>query len=184
MNSLNHIAAETLHNMRRRWGWFLALGVLLILVGIWALVDSFAASVASIVLFGVVLIVGGLFQVLATFRARGAGHIILLLLLGLLEIIVGWVFIVQPGAGLMLVTMLLAVLFVFIGLFRVITALVYRYPQYGWAILSGVISFILGILLWVHWPVSALWFIGFVIGLNFLFAGLYWTAFALRLKRL
>src|SRR5690625_4044953 len=111
MSPFENLAANALHNARRRWRWFLALGILLVLVGIWALVDSFAASVASIVLFGVVLLVGGLFQVVATFQARGAGHIVQLLLLGLLEIIVGWVFIVQPSAGLMLVTMLLAVLF-------------------------------------------------------------------------
>jgi len=41
---------------------------------------------------------------------------------------------------------------------------------------------ILGILLWVQWPVSALWFIGFAVGVSLIFDGAAWTSLAMRLR--
>jgi len=66
--------------------------------------------------------------------------------------------------------------------FRFVSALWLRFPQYGMAAVSGVITFILGILLWAKWPSSALWFIGFAVGSNFIFVGLAWSSMALKLK--
>lgn len=184
MNAFANLVSETIQTAKRRWALYLTLGILLILVGILALLDSFAATVASIVVFGVIILVAGVLQVIASFQARGAGHIVLLLLLGILDIVIGWMLIQHPGIGMLAATMLLAVWFVFTGIFRFVGASLYRFPQYGWAMVSGVITFILGVLLWAHWPVSALWFIGFAVGLNFIFSGISWTTFALRLKKI
>ena len=67
-------------------------------------------------------------------------------------------------------------LFLVGGMFRIVGALTMRYPHYGWAAVSGIISCILGLLLWAQWPVSAIWFIGFAVGLNLLFMGASWIA--------
>jgi uncharacterized membrane protein HdeD (DUF308 family) len=45
-----------------------------------------------------------------------------------------------------------------------------------------VLSCILGVLLWAQWPISALWFIGFIVGLNFIFTGAWLSSLAFRLK--
>ena len=68
----------------------------------------------------------------------------------------------------------LAALFVFGGIFRFVSALWLKFPHFGSMAFSGIISFILGILLWIQWPYSAFSFIGFVVGLNFIFAGVAW----------
>jgi uncharacterized membrane protein HdeD (DUF308 family) len=116
--------------------------------------------------------------------ARGAGHVILLLLVGFLDIIVGFALLQHPAIGALAITLLLAALFLFGGIFRFVSALWLQFPSYGWVAASGVISFILGVLLWMQWPVSAFWFIGFAVGLNFIFAGIAWTALSLKLKSL
>jgi uncharacterized membrane protein HdeD (DUF308 family) len=86
--------------------------------------------------------------------------------------------------GALTLTLLLAALFVFGGIFRFITALWLQLPNYGWVAVSAVITFILGVLLWLQWPFSATWFIGFAVGVNFIVAGIAWLALALQLRRL
>jgi uncharacterized membrane protein HdeD (DUF308 family) len=135
-----------------------------------------------VIVLGVVLLIAGVAQIISAFVARGAGHVILLLLVGALDIIVGLMLLEHPLAGALTVTLLLAALFVFGGIFRFVSALSLQFPQYGWMAFSGVISIILGILLWIQWPYSALWFIGFVVGLNFIFAGVAWSMIGWKLK--
>jgi uncharacterized membrane protein HdeD (DUF308 family) len=173
--------AATAH---RQWGWYLALGILLILVGIYAIYAEGLATLASVFALGVVLLIAGVGQIIGAFMARGAGHVILLLLVGFLDIIVGFALLQHPAIGALAITLLLAALFLFGGLFRFVSALWLQFPNYGWVAASGVISFILGFLLWMQWPVSAFWFIGFAVGLNFIFAGIAWSALGLKLKSL
>jgi uncharacterized membrane protein HdeD (DUF308 family) len=168
----------------RQWGWYLALGILLILVGIYAIYAEGLATLASVFALGIVLLIAGIAQIVGAFMARGAGHVILLLLVGFLDIIVGFALLQHPAIGALAITLLLAALFLFGGIFRFVSALWLQFPNYGWVAASGVISFILGVLLWMQWPVSAFWFIGFAVGLNFIFAGIAWSSMALRLKTL
>lgn len=154
----------------------------MILLGIYALWAETFATIASVIALGVVLVVAGIAQLIGAFMARGAGHVILLLLAGALDIIVGLMLLQHPIAGALTITLLLAAVFVFGGVFRFASALWLQFPQYGWVAASGAISFILGVLLWVQWPISAFWFIGFVVGLNFIFAGIAWSSLGLKLK--
>ena len=166
----------------KEWGLYLVMGILLILAGIYAIVSGEAATLAAIIVLGIVLLVAGFVQILGAFVARGAGHIVLALLVGALDVVVGLMLLQHPGVGALTITLLLAALFVFGGIFRVISALWLQYPHYGWVAFSGVVTFILGVLLWAQWPISAVWFIGFAVGLNFIFAGVSWTALGLKLR--
>lgn len=166
----------------KQWGWYLALGIALIVLGAYAIYAETAATLASVVVLGTIVLLSGVAQVAIAFLARGAGHIILLLLVGALDIFVGLMLIDHPGFGALVVTAFLAVLFVFGGLFRFVTALVLQLPHYGWAAFGGIVSIILGILLWMQWPVSAFWFIGFAVGVNLIFAGIAWSSLSLKLK--
>lgn len=182
MRTIAEDAAALVTQAHKVWGWYMALGVFLILVGFYAIYAGAAATLASIMLLGVVLMVAGVAQVIGAFMARGTGHIILALLVGVLDIVVGLMLMQHPGAGALTITLLIAALLVFGGLYRFIAALWLQFPQYGWVAFNGIMSFILGVLLWIEWPVSAAWFIGFVVGLNFIFAGVAWAAVAWRLR--
>lgn len=174
--------ARAIDEAHKLWGWYSALGIALILLGIYALWAETFATIASVIALGIVLVVAGIAQLIGAFMARGAGHVILLLLAGALDIIVGLMLLQHPIAGALTITLLLAAVFVFGGAFRFVSALWLQFPQYGWMAASGAISFILGVLLWAQWPVSAFWFIGFVVGLNFILAGIAWSSLGLKLK--
>ncbi|MGP6157734.1 MAG: HdeD family acid-resistance protein [Vulcanimicrobiaceae bacterium] len=166
----------------KEWGWYLALGIALILVGVFAIWSGTAATLASIIVLGAVLMVAGVAQIISAFMARGAGHVILLLLVGALDAIVGLMLVQHPGMGALAVTLLLAALFVFGGTFRFVSALWLQFPHYGWVAFSSLITLLLGLLLWAQWPISASWFIGFAVGVNFIFSGCAWSTMAWRLK--
>ncbi len=178
---MREIAAD-IRQAHKLWGWYVALGIVLILIGIYAIWAETAATLASVVVLGVVLLIAGVAQIISAFAARGSGHVILLLLVGVLDIIVGLMLLGHPVIGALTITLLLAALFVFGGIFRFVSALWLQLPHYGWMAFSGIVSFILGILLWIQWPYSAFWFIGFVVGLNFIFAGVAWSMMGWRLR--
>jgi uncharacterized membrane protein HdeD (DUF308 family) len=90
----------------------------------------------------------------------------------------------SPMAGLVVVTLLLASYFVVIGVFRIIAALTVQMPGSGWALVDGVITLILGILVWSQWPASGLWVIGLFIGINLITTGWAETMLAFSLRRL
>jgi uncharacterized membrane protein HdeD (DUF308 family) len=103
-------------------------------------------------------------------------------LVGALDIIVGLMLLQHPTAGALTITLLLGALFVFSGIYRFVAALWLQFPYYGWAAFSGLVSLVLGVLLWMQWPISGFWFIGFAVGVNFIFAGIAWSSLALKLK--
>src|SRR5579872_276813 len=182
---MRQVATDVAHSFsetHKLWGWYLALGIALILVGIWALWAETFATLASVIALGFVLVAAGVAQLIGAFMARGAGHVVLLLLVGALDIVVGLMLLQHPVAGALTITLLLAALFVFGGIFRLVSALWLQFPNYGWVVASGIVSFILGVLLWMQWPVSAFWFVGFVVGLNFVFTGVAWSSLGLKLK--
>ncbi len=169
---------------RHLWGWYLALGVVLVLVGCYAIWAETIATLASVIILGIVLLIAGIAQLIGAFMARGIGHIILILLVGVLDVVVGYIVIQHPGIGALAITLFLAALLIVSGIYRVAAAIWFHIPQSGWIALSGVLSFILGILLWIEWPSSAFWFMGLVVGIHFIFAGLAWSSFAWRLREL
>jgi uncharacterized membrane protein HdeD (DUF308 family) len=70
------------------------------------------------------------------------------------------------------------------GVFNIVAALSYRFAAWGWPLVSGIIDVILGVMIWMEWPASALWVIGLFVGINLIFRGLNWIGLGLALKSL
>jgi uncharacterized membrane protein HdeD (DUF308 family) len=170
--------------LHRNRGWILALGIILILLGIFALIDSVVASVVSMVVFGWILLISGVVEGFQTFRHRTGGHFFLHLLNALFSIVLGIMLLQNPLAGSLVITLLLASFFVVAGIFRIVAALAIQIPGSGWTLLNGFITVILGILVWLQWPKSGLWVIGMFIGINLIFSGWAQVMLALSLRRL
>ncbi|HKF95973.1 MAG TPA: hypothetical protein VKB96_15550, partial [Gammaproteobacteria bacterium] len=52
----------------------------------------------------------------------------------------------------------------------------------GWLIASGILGLIIGVLLLLGWPSTAMWAIGILAGINFIFTGIALLALASRSK--
>jgi uncharacterized membrane protein HdeD (DUF308 family) len=169
--------------VRHAWGWFLVLGVLLMVLGAVALAASGLMTLGTMVFFGFLLIVGGVIQLIHAFKARGWGGFFLLLLTGILGVVTGSLMVRHPGAAALSLTLLLASFFMVGGLFRVVGSLMLRFPNWGWACLSGAIAFLLGVMLVMEWPASGLCFIGIYIGIALIFEGWGWGMVAPAARR-
>lgn len=175
MNTTDHASPNALSSfpaeLRRQWGWLLTIGILVLVLGILAIVNSVTATVASMLYVGWVLVIAGIFFAIQAFRFRAHGHLFLHLLNAALALVVGVILVLNPVVAAMTFTLLLAAYFVVAGIFRIVTALSVRVPGWGWGLLNGVITFILGIMIWNQWPVSGLWVIGFFVGIDLIVIG-------------
>lgn len=169
--------------LRHKWGWFLTLGILLVLLGIVALLMIPVATVAAVIVLGWLLVISGVFEAAHGFQVRGWGGMFLDLAAGALGVLVGLMVITHPVAGALAMTMLFATFFTVIGVFRIVAALRLRFNNWGWSVFDGAITLALGILLWVHWPSSGLWFMGLALGLSLLLRGWSYVMLALALHR-
>jgi len=168
----------TMEELRANWGWILALGMILIVLGVLALGSVVYMTLASVVFLGVLLMVGGVVQIVHAHSAKKWSGVFLYILGGILYLIIGMMVAANPGAGALALTLLLGVVFMVGGLFRIFSSLIVRYENWGWVLLSGVITLILGILIWRQWPSSALWVIGLFIGIDLIFYGWSWVILA------
>src|SRR5262245_25517243 len=157
--------------LRRSWGWFLGLGIVLIILGVIAIGSAFFMTITSVWLFGWLLIIGGVMEVVHAFWHKRWAGFFLDLLTGVLYIVAGWMMVNNPQESALLLTLLIAMFLVFEGVFRIVAAIAVRYPHWGSVLFNGVISLLLGILIWRRWPVSGLWVIGLFVGIEMLLNG-------------
>ncbi len=170
--------------LRRHWGWLLALGIVLILLGIWALALLPITTVAAVLILGWVMVISGVVEAIHAFRVRGWGGVFLHLVGGVLGIVVGLLIVTNPLAGALVWTLLFASLFVVVGAFHTISAIRLKFPNWGWAVFDGLVTLALGVLLWVHWPTSALWFLGLAVGVSLILRGWSYVMFAVAIRSL
>jgi uncharacterized membrane protein HdeD (DUF308 family) len=170
--------------LRGNWVWFVALGVSLVVLGMLALGSVVIASFATAVAIGVLLILSGIAEMVGAFWCRGWSGFFLHLLSGLLAAVVGLLFIRAPVGALLALTLLVTSLLMVGGTFKIVAALSYRFYGWVWALVSGVIDVVLGLLIWHDLPASALWVIGLFVGINIVFRGINWIALGLALRSL
>ena len=71
-----------------------------------------------------------------------------------------------------------------VGAFRTLSAMVVRYPYWGWSLLNGVVTFLLGLIIFRQWPFGSLWVIGLLVGIEMLFFGWTWFMMSLAIRDL
>ena len=168
-----------------RWGWFVALGIVLIALGVFALGDVVAVTLASVVFIGAMLLVGGIFQIIHAFLVRGWGAFAWQLLGGVLYVIGGLLIMDEPVQGSLVVTLFLVAALIVGGVMRVTIGLRHRDMRGWWLLLlGGAVSLIVAVLLVVQLPWSGLWVLGTLIAIELIFMGFNWLQFGLTLRRL
>jgi uncharacterized membrane protein HdeD (DUF308 family) len=178
----NASAAHTLGSLRLRRGWIVALGIAQIIIGTIALGDTVAVTFISVMLVGWLLLVSAIVQVVHLVRHQ-AGSAAWQIVTIILDIITGLFLVTHPALGAITLTLVLAVFLIVTGVMRLVGAINTNLPHKAWIILNSIISILLGILLWVHWPWSGLWFIGFAIGIELILRGWTWVMLASLVKK-
>ncbi len=169
-------------DLRRGWLCFLSLGVTLIIFGVLAIAYPVLATLTSVEVLGFLLVFGAVVEFVSAVWGRRWGGFFLHLLGGLLYLFLGAVIIEHPALGAAGYTLMMAVFFVATGLARVVFALSQRFTGWGWTLLSGAVTFLLGVMIWRQFPVSALWVIGTFLGVELIFNGWSWVMLGLAAR--
>ena len=158
--------------LRKKWGWLLALGILLIVLGSIGLWMSFAMTLATVMLFGALLAVGGVFQLVNAFPLRGSKSVLWHVLIALLYFAAGIVIFTDPVFASLWLTMMLAWILIAVGILRILMAIQLR-PASGWVwpLVGGLIAMLLGGLILVQWPASGFWVIGLFVSIELMVNG-------------
>ncbi len=164
------------------WGWFLAFGIGVLVLGIAAVVRAVAATVVSMLFFGWLLVLASGIEIAqAVMVGHWAGffqHLLAAVLFG----ITGLLIVMRPVISAEVATVFMAMFFLIGGLFQLIGSVAIASPGWGWQAADGVITFVLGLLVLAQWPASGLWVIGLFVGIDLIFYGCAWIALALGLR--
>src|ERR1035437_9337077 len=93
-----------LHELRSNWGWHLAMGIALVLMGIFAVIDSVAVPAVSMMVFGWLLVSGAIIEGVQALRHRPGSHFCLLLLNAAFGIVEGLMLLRNPLANFLVMT--------------------------------------------------------------------------------
>ena len=183
-NQLSDSLLAGIQELRSSWGWFLAFGILLIVLGTLCILGNVTATFATVLAFGSLLLISGIVGLVHAFRVRRGNGFLGALLTALLRGFTGYLLVRYPAVGAAGLTLILASFFMVGGLFRAIGAAMVQMPRWGWSVFSGIVSVVLGVMLLAQWPVSSLWFIGFAIGVDMILEGAALVGFATAVHRL
>jgi uncharacterized membrane protein HdeD (DUF308 family) len=147
-------------------------GALLIVLGVMAVCSPFLAAVAVSVVVAWLIVLAGVVHLMLAFRAHGAGSMIWKVLVGIAYLCFGGYLIVRPVLGVASLTLLLASLFLIEGILNIVLYVKMR-PLHGssWMLLDGIITLLLGAMIYMQWPSSSLWAIGTLVGISLIFSG-------------
>jgi uncharacterized membrane protein HdeD (DUF308 family) len=159
--------------------------ILLIVFGFLAICLPFATSWGVIVIIAWLIVFSGAFQFIHAFQSKGIGRILWELLVAVLYVIVGIYFLQHPVLGVAALTLALAIFFVIEGVFDLVAYFQSRgLPGSGWILFDGIVTLILGLLVWRHWPSSSLWVIGTLVGISMIFTGMTRLMLSLAARKL
>lgn len=173
MNTEPVAPVRDISELQNNIGWFIGLGFGLMILGFLALLLPLVATFAIEAVIGILFAIGGIMLLIHAVRWRKSINFANELLIGIVHLIAGMLLLIYPVAGVLTLTLLLTVFFIASGIFKIILGFSMKpASRWGWIIFSGLITLMLGVLLWAGLPVTAFWAPGFIVGIDLFFTGL------------
>jgi uncharacterized membrane protein HdeD (DUF308 family) len=177
--------AAVFGTLEKNWGWLLAFGIISVLLGGFGLYMTFGLTLATVVFFGALILTAGLLQLVQAFGCNGWKGMLAHVLIALLYVAAGILILIDPVLASSLLTLVLAGILIVVGVVRIMMALQVRKAAAGWywALLSGLISILLGGMIIAQWPASGLWMIGLFVAIELIFSGWSYIFLALDARK-
>lgn len=169
----------------RNWKWLVGIGVLLVVMGVFAILAPFLASVAINAWIGVAFLLAGIAQVAQSFGRGGWREALGHLLIGAVYILGALLVIFNPLAGLMAFSLVIVIMLAVSGIVRIVEGLRMRPSQgWGWMTAAGVAALVAALAIYAAFPGSAMWLLGLIAGIAFVSDGSALLALGLAARKL
>lgn len=149
-------------------------GILLSVLGLCMLMLPKITTISFGLMLCLTFIVYGGYKVINAILTRNySRHFVLNIVTGLLLFLTGVFLFMAPMFNLLLITSAIGVYFILESISSIAFAVQNKNTLYFWwlAILVGVMQFLLGLIIILGLPSTALWVVGVLAGINFLIAG-------------
>ena len=167
------MADAVLAGVKKASGWSIALGILMIVAGIIAMVEPGVSGLFIALIVGWSAIFNGFAQIVYGFRTHGGAHVFLEVILGVIYIIAGIYLLMHPVGGLLALTLLLASFLLVYGIFALLLAFRMRpHTGWGWVLFDAIVTILLAALIWAHWPWNSEWVVGTLFGISIFISGI------------
>jgi uncharacterized membrane protein HdeD (DUF308 family) len=184
---LQGVQAAVAASLHLHWRAFLIEGIVLLILGLFAIVIPVVATIAVEVFIGWVLLVSGVVGLISTFRMRNAPGFGWSLLSAVIAIAAGVILLAWPLSGVLSLTLILTAFLTIEGVASIMMALTHRHGfSARWALLlvSGLVDLFLAALIFLGLPGTAAWAIGLLVGINLVFGGSTLISMALQARSL
>ena len=168
--------------LRHRWGWFVALGVLTVVLGALALGTVVSATVTAVFIIAIFMIIKGGSEIAVGLNAGTWGREFLLIIAGLFYIVAGAFALAQPGPAAVIFTLMLGASMLVAGGVRIYIGTHMHSHARTMVIVGGVVTMLVGLLIILGWPANSLIILGVLLGVDLVFTGTMWIGFGLRLR--
>jgi len=181
----NEAVAAVRKSIHEHWVLFLVEGIVLVVLGAFAILLPQIASLAVEIWLGWLFLISGVFGLVSSFWMRQAPGFWWALLSAVLAIAVGVALIASPIAGVLSLTYLLIAFFIVEGVTSIMYAIEHRRELtggWGWMLASGIVTLALGGIILAGLPGTAAWAIGLLVGIDMVFGGSALVAIALTAR--
>jgi uncharacterized membrane protein HdeD (DUF308 family) len=159
--------------------------IVLMVLGFAAIAAPIASSIGAALVIGWLVFISGLVQLVHAFQSKGIGHIVWKLLVAAIYLVAGVYMIAHPVMEMAGLTLVLAIFFCAVGVADIIAWFSTRKSGgSGWMLLNGIVTLFLGFMVWNGWPATSLWFLGTLVGISLLMAGMTRLMMALAVRKL
>ena len=149
------------------------MGVICIILGMLAMMAPGLTGMSILILLGLIVLIGGIVRIIWAFRASSLGRGILMFAIGGLTILCGIILLANPIFASGVLSILLAIYFFLDGISEISAGISLQSDSgRGWLIFGGIVSIILGALIWSQYPLSGVWAIGILLGIKLFFIGI------------
>jgi len=164
--------------------WSIALSILLIVAGLFAILVPSVSGLAITLVFGWAMVFSGITHFIFAFKTHTTGGRIWEILVGAVYLFTGFVLLMHPLDSLLVLTLVLAYYLFFEAIVEFIQYFQLR-PRHGavWLLVDGIITLILAVMIWRAWPASSVWVIGTLVGISMIFSGVSRLMLSLAAKR-
>ncbi|WP_445636331.1 HdeD protein [Nostoc sp. DSM 114161] len=177
------MTADVSRDIKKQLNGSLIIGILLIVAGIIGIAVPTFTTIFAETWFAAILVFAGFTKLVYASQTRDRGGFVWKLLLSGLYIATGIMLLAYPYTGILTLTLLLGTFLLTEGTFELILAFQLRGQQnWTWVLVNGIITLVLGAMIWFQWPFNAPWLLGTLVGVSVLFTGISRLMLSLNLR--
>jgi uncharacterized membrane protein HdeD (DUF308 family) len=166
-------AETTVGAVRKVSGWSMVWGILMFICGILAISLPLASSIGIVIVLAWLILFAGVSHLVFAFQCRSVGGFLWQVMLAIVYGIAGIYMLMNPLLGVLTLTLVLAVFLLVEGVLEIVLYFgIRRVRHAGWVLFDGIVTLILGTLIWTQWPSSSVWVIGTLVGISLIFSGI------------